>query len=249
MAIQRAASKQSTAIQNQIFLGISQTAVINIPIDQIVPAPLHIVLGLTKNVIDRIELECDKMGVKRLFDSALRVLGVIRDPYTKNFTGNHVRKLLCEKGRKLFRDCLSGLTEFRSRIDDLRSHMSIVQSIGMKSTFLTPDEIQHLRISAEEFVLLYHSTFDDSSLTPKAHILLHHLPEFAEKFKFVGLLSEQGIESTHHRFNLAENRFASITNEEKRWRRILAENAMRNALFDQKLESDVGEEFIQAEKE
>lgn len=70
------------------------------------------------------------------------------------------------------------------------------------------------------------------------------MPDFVEKWKFLGILSEQGIESLHHRLNLAEVRFTVIKNEKQRWERILAEQAMKNALYDRKVSSDVTDHII-----
>ena len=249
MALERAGSDKAAPHLNRVYKGISQPPITNIPIEQIVPAPLHLILGLTKNVIDRIEAECEKYGTHHEFESTLRELGVSRDPHTKGFTGNNVKKMLSENARLLFKECMRGHNDFRERADELLSHMGAIQQIGMKAEFLTAEEIQKLRIASEEFVLLYNDTFEDSTITPKAHILLHHLPDFSQRFGFLGLLSEQGIEALHHRFNMAEKRFMCIKEEEMRWRRILAENSMRNALFDRTLESNVAEEFIRSESE
>ena len=167
-----------------------------------------------------------------------------RDPHTQSFVSNHVKKLVSVEGRQLLCECLRGLSDFRERISELLCHLNEVQRC-LKSSFLSAEEIQHLCVSSEEFVLLYNDTFEDSSLTPKAHISLHHRPYFAEEHHFIGLMSEQGIEALHHQFNKTESRFLEVKDEETRWRRILLEFAMKNALFDREAESEAANDLIQ----
>lgn len=49
------------------------------------------------------------------------------------------------------------------------------------------------------------------TLTPKFHVMLHHMAPFARQWASIGLGSEQCIESSHRVFNEFERTFAGVT--------------------------------------
>lgn len=132
-------SSDPPTVLNRRFKGINHVPLINFSIEQIVPSPLHLLLGLTKIVVDRLENECEKMGTFRELSSALHELGAVRDPHTKNFTGNHVKKIISERGRNLIGECLRGEEELRDRLIELLGHLKIIQD-AMKAAPLSPEK-------------------------------------------------------------------------------------------------------------
>lgn len=73
-----------------------------------------------------------------------------------------------------------------------------------------------LKNNCKKFGLLFAQHFSENSVTPKIHILVHHVPEFIEMFRTIGKMSEQGVESTHAQMNKQGRTFVVIRSDEIR---------------------------------
>ena len=56
-------------------------------------------------------------------------------------------------------------------------------------------EVRQFRANARDFVQLMKRGFPWVSVSPKLHIVLHHAPEFLERFGSIGLKGEQAVKS------------------------------------------------------
>ena len=54
------------------------------------------------------------------------------------------------------------------------------------------------------------------SITPKQHELIHHLPQFARRWRTVGYFREEGMEAKHHEVNGINRVLACMRKEEDR---------------------------------
>ena len=80
----------------------------------------------------------------------------------------------------------------------------------------------------EEFMAYYRSTFPDTSITPKLHMLEDHILPFLEKWRVgFGLMGEQGAESIHTAFNQLNQVYANIHNGVDRLHYIMVEHHRR----------------------
>lgn len=59
------------------------------------------------------------------------------------------------------------------------------------------DEITQLKSLSIELAEYYRKNYPERTITPKFHVATHHMSEFAEKYRTVGLVSEHCLESTH----------------------------------------------------
>ena len=67
----------------------------------------------------------------------------------------------------------------------------------------------------------YTLMFPERIISPKLHMLIVHVPQFAQKYNNLGLYSESAFESIHGEVNKLEQVFANVTNREKSLRCIL----------------------------
>jgi hypothetical protein len=60
----------------------------------------------------------------------------------------------------------------------------------------------------DEFLQYYRQSFPESRVTPKLHMLEDHVVPFIRQWRVgLGMMSEQGAESIHARFNALERTF------------------------------------------
>jgi hypothetical protein len=57
--------------------------------------------------------------------------------------------------------------------------------------------------------------FPERIISPKLHMLIVHVPQFAQKYNNLGLYSESAFESVHGEMNKLEQVFANVTDREK----------------------------------
>ena len=77
----------------------------------------------------------------------------------------------------------------------------------------------------EEFLDYYRRTFPHATVTPKLHILEHHVVEFIRMWGTgLGMMSEQGAESIHVQFNQLAKTYANMVNPVERLQSMMAEH-------------------------
>ena len=77
----------------------------------------------------------------------------------------------------------------------------------------------------DEFVAYYRTAFPESSFMPKLHMLEEHIAPFIKRWRVgLGLMSEQGAESIHARFNTLQRTYINITNSVNRLKYMMLEH-------------------------
>jgi hypothetical protein len=216
---------------------------------EIVPSPLHVTLGRTRDAFDQFEAEAallDKeaktRGVagddaraqvsgkpvgpfQREINALLKGLKIERQPqFGGSFNGNACHKIL-KNGRAF--GAILGLTEFRRQnaplveigSNELAEQYGVLFSklrqchvLYSAARWLCPHEQLALWLRCASVGNWYPHSFQAQSLPPKFHLLTRHMPEFAEKWRSIGLASEQAVESSNRIFNRLQT--THITNSD-----------------------------------
>ena len=82
---------------------------------------------------------------------------------------------------------------------------------------LCKHEVAALEASALSFGHWFPVNFPDSSITPKVHWLITHIPDIARRFWSSGQTTEQVIESFHANLNSYGRSYACIQNTQRRF--------------------------------
>ena len=153
-------------------------------------------------------------------------LKVKRQAYhSQCFVGNHCVKIVnnCET---LLQDLPEGdvKTKFQGLFGRFRQIFHF-----FKAEFLQPHEIRALSIRCWELGYFFPTNFPLENIPPKLHILICHIPELAQKWKTIGLLSEQGLEGIHACMNSIERIYSTVRDKCEHMRLVFGCHQARNA--------------------
>jgi len=127
--------------------------------------------------------------------------------------GSEVHDLF--KQRRLLVDLINySSVNSRKNYSRLLNLLNEIYHLCMTARGLDDDEILRVRQLANKIGRHYPTSYPTRTITPKLHTLIYHIPEFAEKYRTIGLLSEHCIEATHAEFNRHDRLFANITDPE-----------------------------------
>ena len=93
---------------------------------------------------------------------------------------------------------------------------------------LTEDEICELEVKCAKLGEVMPRVLG-GNITPKQHELIHHVPQFARKWRTVGLFREEGMEAKHHEVNGINRVLACMRREEARLAMCLRRVEVRQA--------------------
>jgi hypothetical protein len=93
---------------------------------------------------------------------------------------------------------------------------------------LSAFEIDKLTSLCWDLGSLYPKLFPDKTITPKLHILVFHVPQFAAKWKYVGMFSESGFESIHKNVNAKCRTFCQIRSKPQRASLVFREHFLHS---------------------
>lgn len=158
----------------------------------------------------------DAQTMTALLEASLDKLKVDRLAYhSGTFVGNHVKLML-----KNPKELTSALGHFDKTLENtfcnIFEHLAKIERLMSKTDLLSDDEVSDLINNCKSFGIMFATHFSESSVTPKIHILVHHVPEFVARFRTIGKLSEQGVEATHARMNKVGRTYAVIRSDEIR---------------------------------
>lgn len=92
-----------------------------------------------------------------------------------------------------------------------------VHSLVGVTTPLTESDISDIDDKISKYMRLYRSTFPNSTVTVKQHLLEHHVVPFLRNYPFgLNFFGEQGGESIHAKFNIIKRRMTSGQNNVNR---------------------------------
>ena len=93
---------------------------------------------------------------------------------------------------------------------------------------LTEDEICELETKCTKLGEIMPRVLG-GNITPKMHELIHHVPQFARRWRTVGLFREEGMEAKHHEVNGINSVMSCMRREEERLTMCLRSVEVRQA--------------------
>ena len=100
-----------------------------------------------------------------------------------------------------------------------------IAAIHLQYTLNTHTLNVHTVGDIDDFIRYYRSTFPNSSVTPKLHMLEDHVVPFLRRWRVgLGMLNEQDIESIHSRFNTLQRTYGSMRNKVERLKCMVEEH-------------------------
>lgn len=214
---------------------IGRQPLLRIQPDRIVPLPLHLYLGINNRIIGDVFKEL--LGEERV----AAAIAQVRSMHTPGCGG--LSDLYQLNGPELRRWLKWGLSE--SVFDAAQSSGTIGVDVEAKIRMLTwwMETLEERLLCSKAWeatdLIDFRSFLDDihahwqeatgHGAFPKLHMLRHAL-EFAERYCFLGRVSEAQIESFHAQFNeLLHKRHRNMSqNQPERIRRSLADAALKN---------------------
>uniref|UniRef100_A0A8R1HPF7 Uncharacterized protein n=1 Tax=Caenorhabditis japonica TaxID=281687 RepID=A0A8R1HPF7_CAEJA len=93
-------------------------------------------------------------------------------------------------------------------------------------------EIDDVQRNLDEFLEDMKLAFPKETVSPKLHLLAHHLIPYMRKHRTWGKTSEQGIEHYHAKYNTLKRKLQPIRNLMDRSSLIVRELSIKNHLHD-----------------
>uniref|UniRef100_A0A8R1ERD3 Uncharacterized protein n=2 Tax=Caenorhabditis japonica TaxID=281687 RepID=A0A8R1ERD3_CAEJA len=172
--------------------------------------------------LNEIVTGCEGTVWKKLED-AWESLGASRKAFFQNYTGNHVKLLLSQKGVDVTRNVLQNTRS--PKIEAILESMEQLHTVMhlSRNKLLEDTEIEEFDAAITKFVSFLKCSLPSDSVTVKLHTLVFHSRDVLRDQLTLGRLSEQGIEATHALFNRLERRFVSFRCKRTRYKQVLQE--------------------------
>jgi hypothetical protein len=122
-------------------------------------------------------------------------LGIDRQAFQGGvFIGNHIKKAIDGNGPKIITACLEGDKKLQRKYTKLLTQLNIIRKLMNAARFLDDDEVKSLRQACRKLGRISdHYRQENETVTPKFHMLVHHVPQFLKQWRTVGLISEHGL--------------------------------------------------------
>lgn len=125
-------------------------------------------------------------------------------------------------------------------IDDMKVREAFKKTLELlgllqwftRTDFFDEQQIEDYAQLARQFFQHFLRTHENINVTPKIHWLCTHVEKFIGRWKFWGLMSEQGIEALHRQVNSDERQYASVRKRGTRLEKFIYASALRNYLTD-----------------
>uniref|UniRef100_A0A8R1IH69 Uncharacterized protein n=1 Tax=Caenorhabditis japonica TaxID=281687 RepID=A0A8R1IH69_CAEJA len=179
--------------------------------------------------LNEIVTGCEGTVWKKLED-AWESLGASRKAFFQNYTGNHVKLLLSQKGVAVTRKVLQNTRS--PKIEAILESMEQLHTVMhlSRNKLLEDTEIEEFDAAITKFVSFLKCSLPSDSVTVKLHTLVFHSRDVLRDQLTLGRLSEQGIEATHALFNRLERRFVSFRCKRTRYKQVLQELLCNNVV-------------------
>lgn len=158
----------------------------------------------------------------RALRAQMAKFGAVRAKYYQPYNGRQIRRLFETSSiDALFESFGSSPDEH----EDLSSAMEDFQRVMKFATrqFLSDAQLADLKVAVEKFKESYELVVPNCIKQIKFHSFCVHLYEFAEKWRMLGLWTEQPLEHLHHMLKVYLARFENIGNKGKRLLRAIVE--------------------------
>lgn len=215
-------------------LNSNQPRLLSIDSDRIVPTPLHLYLGISNRII--LEVFSELFG-KELVEDTLKSVTTIHsagcggksDVFQLN--GPEVRKFLklnCAEQLRAAVSSQAAMTPARAAsFSVLKRWLSNLHTHLLHKRVWTVKEIEEWRAAVDDIQRNWRSETAQEPF-PKLHMLRHSL-EFAERYRFLGRVSEAQIESYHAMYNRLyhQHHLNKAKDTPERIRRALSDTSLR----------------------
>lgn len=151
--------------------------------------------------------------------------------HSQCFVGNHC-KIILKNSEKLLR--VISDEQLKAKLSNLFTKLHDIFSL-FEARFLSDEEVNTLCKLCWSFGEWFPVEFPDEKIPPKLHFLVAHIPQCAIKWRTVGLLSEQGLESIHASLNAEERVYASVRDKQERLYHIFNQHSQRGVADRKKL--------------
>ena len=166
---------------------------------------------------------------KELYRIVIDTLNVKKQAYhSQCFVGNHCNIIL-QNAEKVTAP-LKGLPEFDNYLELFRRLRHILVGPFAEAKFLSPKQVEDLNHSCWALGEWFPKAFPNETIPPKLHILIAHVPECAQAWGTLGILSEHGLESLHAQVNADIRQFASVCDKQQQMRLCFNQHAQRAAV-------------------
>lgn len=234
--------------------GIEHEPLLHIDPMNIVPLPLHTLLGLVNKCIECMKKLCciekklsstdkkdkivyDECKVNRfnsIIDSIKTTCTDTGKAAVHTLSGNEIRNLLNEKKYQCQHKIITMLESInrddRHRIKTMFQWCHLLYDHLLDTRIRTQEEIQLFRDNVNIIWSEWHH-ITQCPPTPKCH-MLYHIVEFISRHGCIGKYSESCMESFHHIYNriVVESHKNLGANEAEQMRRTLADTAVNCAV-------------------
>lgn len=131
------------------------------------------------------------------------------------------------KGFHLFSKCHNIYNCGKFNVESSTLGQSVLD-IQLTSTFQYDRLFINSGSDIDAFMSFYRSTFPNSSVTPKMHMMEQHMVKQLTTWRFgMGLLGEQGAESIHASFNSIQRVYSGIPSNKDRLLRVTQEHHLK----------------------
>lgn len=190
------------------------TRLVIVPASNVVPLPLHILLGLSHYMLQAMEKIAGEEHFKSTMNSIKQVHekpAGLSDLFTLN--GNEINKWIKQQKGKQLISLLNDPIKI-NKINKMNEWMTQLQHHLLTNQPFTPVDIQ----SFNQLVIEMQTQWVDivsHRRVPKLHMLTHCV-EFAQRHNYLGRYSESRIENCHSLVNnLRENNHSNLGSNEK----------------------------------
>jgi len=190
---------------------------------QILPIPLHILLGITLRLL-RLAIEliisCRGRGAGLSFAYGLAetlrlIVRVCPAPYHGGVIIGRDCQTITEASEAVCRTLL-GLVSEKDHATYRRLWVlwkTLARTMN-RAAFVHADESKSFRSNAQSFVRHMKRSFPWVKASPKLHILMYNAPDFLDRFGSIGLYGEQSIEAWHGYYTQNATNYAAGTEVE-----------------------------------
>eukprot|EP00170_Pyropia_yezoensis_P002266 contig_9456_g2270 len=203
-----------------VHRSIAQRPLIGIDPRQVVPIPLHILLGVTIRLL-RLAIEivilCKSPAIGRVYADELAVelrlaVRVEPTPYHGGVFIGRDCHAIAEKSDVV---CATLAPLVPKKDSDAYAKAwelwRGVRSTLSRAAVISREESVRFRADTREFVTLLCRSFPWVRVSPKLHALWCHAPDFLDRFGSIGLYGEQGIEAWHGHMNQHADEYPAAT--------------------------------------
>ena len=172
-------------------------------------AAAKVELGLKRG-----EVEDEKGEHRQHLDRLLVEIGATRQEFHGGaFIGRHVDKIFASAER--LADVLEAGSEAQLGFLEFAVTYRRIHFLIKAKRQLTEEEICELEVKCALMGEIMPRVLG-GNITPKQHELIHHVPQFARRWRTVGFFREEGMEAKHHEVNGINRVMACMRKEEER---------------------------------